>query len=59
MVINECNALGENSPIVFIHDVGAGGLACAIPELVKVCSFYTRKDYILNKLLGCWVRRRD
>ena len=25
----------ENNPILFIHDVGAGGLSNAIPELVK------------------------
>src|SRR5690606_2844853 len=33
-VIDRCNALGEASPIVFIHDVGAGGLSNALPELV-------------------------
>jgi len=35
MVINACTALGENNPIAFIHDVGAGGLSNALPELVK------------------------
>ena len=35
MVINACVALGENNPIAFIHDVGAGGLSNALPELVK------------------------
>ena len=25
----------KNNPILFIHDVGAGGLSNAIPELVK------------------------
>jgi hypothetical protein len=35
MVINACMALGENNPIAFIHDVGAGGLSNALPELVK------------------------
>nr|WP_298250674.1 phosphoribosylformylglycinamidine synthase [uncultured Halomonas sp.] len=34
-VIDRCWALGENSPIRFIHDVGAGGLSNALPELVK------------------------
>lgn len=34
-VINACSALGEESPILFIHDVGAGGLSNALPELVK------------------------
>lgn len=35
MVINACVALGGNNPIAFIHDVGAGGLSNALPELVK------------------------
>jgi len=34
-VINACTALGHNNPIKFIHDVGAGGLSNALPELVK------------------------
>ncbi|QJQ95096.1 MULTISPECIES: phosphoribosylformylglycinamidine synthase [Halomonadaceae] len=34
-VIDRCWALGENNPIRFIHDVGAGGLSNALPELVK------------------------
>jgi phosphoribosylformylglycinamidine synthase len=33
-VIDACIALGEDNPIVSIHDVGAGGLANALPELV-------------------------
>jgi phosphoribosylformylglycinamidine synthase len=33
-VIDRCNALGSDSPIVSIHDVGAGGLSNALPELV-------------------------
>lgn len=39
MVINSCIALGEQSPIAFIHDVGAGGLSNALPELVKDSGF--------------------
>ena len=39
MVINACIALGENNPIAFIHDVGAGGLCNALPELVKDAGF--------------------
>jgi len=35
MVINACTALGESNPIAMIHDVGAGGLSNALPELVK------------------------
>lgn len=33
-VINRCVALGTQNPIVSIHDVGAGGLSNAMPELV-------------------------
>ena len=32
-VIDRCWALGERNPIVSIHDVGAGGLSNALPEL--------------------------
>jgi phosphoribosylformylglycinamidine synthase len=34
-VIDRCWALGESNPIVSIHDVGAGGLSNALPELVN------------------------
>ena len=34
-VINHCWAQGERNPILFIHDVGAGGLSNAFPELVN------------------------
>jgi phosphoribosylformylglycinamidine synthase len=33
-VIDRCWAMGDASPIVSIHDVGAGGLSNALPELV-------------------------
>jgi phosphoribosylformylglycinamidine synthase len=33
-VIDRCWALGEENPILSIHDVGAGGLSNALPELV-------------------------
>ena len=33
-VIDRCVALGEANPILAIHDVGAGGLANAVPELL-------------------------
>lgn len=33
-VIDACCAFGEDSPVVAIHDVGAGGLSNAIPELL-------------------------
>ncbi|MGC4084184.1 MAG: phosphoribosylformylglycinamidine synthase [Vicinamibacterales bacterium] len=34
-VIDRCWQLGDRNPIRFIHDVGAGGLSNALPELVK------------------------
>lgn len=34
-VIDRCWQLGDNNPIKFIHDVGAGGLSNAFPELVN------------------------
>lgn len=33
-VIDQCWQLGDENPISFIHDVGAGGLSNALPELV-------------------------
>ncbi len=33
-VINACWALGSKNPILSIHDVGAGGLSNALPELI-------------------------
>ncbi|GME36677.1 Phosphoribosylformylglycinamidine synthase [Neofusicoccum parvum] len=33
-VINTCTSLGDQNPVKFIHDVGAGGLSNALPELV-------------------------
>ena len=34
-VIDACWQQGDNNPILFIHDVGAGGLSNAMPELVS------------------------
>ncbi|QYM77912.1 phosphoribosylformylglycinamidine synthase [Horticoccus luteus] len=34
-VIDRCWALGPDNPIAFIHDVGAGGVSNALPELVN------------------------
>lgn len=34
-VIDRCWQMGDDNPIAFIHDVGAGGLSNALPELVK------------------------
>ncbi|KAI5862774.1 phosphoribosylformylglycinamidin [Durotheca rogersii] len=39
MVINACVSLGDLNPIAMIHDVGAGGLSNALPELVKDAGF--------------------
>jgi phosphoribosylformylglycinamidine synthase len=36
-VINHCNALGSESPIISIHDIGAGGLSNAVPEIIHDC----------------------
>ena len=46
-VINHCWQLGEKNPILAIHDVGAGGISNAFPELVdgaeKGATFDLRK----------------
>lgn len=34
-VIDHCWSLGEDNPIYSIHDVGAGGLSNALPELIN------------------------
>ncbi|MCC2625914.1 MAG: phosphoribosylformylglycinamidine synthase [Burkholderiales bacterium] len=34
-VIDSCVALGVHNPIMSIHDVGAGGLSNAVPELIN------------------------
>ncbi|WP_016957635.1 phosphoribosylformylglycinamidine synthase [Catenovulum agarivorans] len=34
-VIDKCWQMGDDNPIAFIHDVGAGGLSNAMPELVN------------------------
>jgi len=36
-VINHCNALGDDTPVVSIHDIGAGGLSNAVPEIIHDC----------------------
>ena len=33
-VIDRCWALGDDNPIMLIHDVGAGGLSNALPEVI-------------------------
>ncbi|CAG8596607.1 12818_t:CDS:2, partial [Dentiscutata erythropus] len=46
-VIDACTALGDANPIQSIHDVGAGGLSNALPEIVH------------DSDLGCFIRLRD
>jgi phosphoribosylformylglycinamidine synthase len=38
-VIDRCWAMGAHNPISFIHDVGAGGISNALPELVNDAGF--------------------
>ncbi len=52
-VINHCNALGDNTPIISIHDIGAGGLSNAVPEIIHDChrggEFELRKVHSADK----------
>ncbi|MEX1993696.1 MAG: phosphoribosylformylglycinamidine synthase [Steroidobacteraceae bacterium] len=43
-VIDACWAMGEGNPILLIHDVGAGGLSNAVPEVVAAGSGGGRVD---------------
>ena len=43
-VIDRCWALGEANPVLSIHDVGAGGLSNALPELVHAAGCGARVD---------------
>ena len=43
-VIDACTALGDDNPILLIHDVGAGGLSNALPELVREAGVGGRFD---------------
>ncbi len=58
-VINSCWQLGEKNPILSIHDVGAGGLSNAFPELVdgadKGARFELRKVQLEER---CWRSHR-
>ena len=49
-VINHCSALGDKTPIVSIHDVGAGGLSNAVPEIIHDCDRGGRFE--LRKILN-------
>ncbi|WP_256838575.1 phosphoribosylformylglycinamidine synthase [Ornithinimicrobium faecis] len=43
-VINHCWSLGTDNPVLAIHDVGAGGLSNAFPELVDDAGLGARFD---------------
>lgn len=43
-VIDACTAMGPDNPVLLIHDVGAGGLSNALPELVKDANMGGRID---------------
>ena len=49
-VINQCWAQGEKNPILAIHDVGAGGLSNAFPELTNDAGRGARFDLRAIKL---------
>ncbi|MBG6076189.1 phosphoribosylformylglycinamidine synthase [Polaromonas sp. CG_9.11] len=49
-VINQCAQLGLENPILAIHDVGAGGLSNAFPELVNDAGRGARFDLRAVKL---------
>ncbi|MDB5744154.1 MAG: phosphoribosylformylglycinamidine synthase [Polaromonas sp.] len=49
-VINQCAQLGSDNPILAIHDVGAGGLSNAFPELVNDAGRGARFDLRAVKL---------
>ena len=43
-VIDTCWAMAEKNPISFIHDVGAGGLSNAIPEIANDAGYGAKID---------------
>ena len=43
-VVNHCWGLGDDNPVLAIHDVGAGGLSNAFPELVDGAGLGARFD---------------
>ena len=49
-VIDRCVALGKDNPIVAIHDVGAGGLSNAFPELVHGAGATTGARFELREV---------
>jgi phosphoribosylformylglycinamidine synthase len=53
-VINQCWQLKEANPILAIHDVGAGGLSNAFPELVNDAGRGARFDLSAVQLEEAW-----
>jgi phosphoribosylformylglycinamidine synthase len=51
-VIDACIALGDDNPILSIHDVGAGGLSNACPELVEKTGGHFELRKVLNEEPG-------
>ena len=49
-VIDRCWQLADKNPIVSIHDVGAGGLSNAVPEIVNDCGM--GGNFELRKVLN-------
>ncbi len=49
-VIDACWAQGDDNPIASIHDVGAGGISNAVPEIVNDCD--RGADLKLDKVLS-------
>ena len=43
-VIDACTAMAADNPVLLIHDVGAGGLSNALPELVSDANMGARID---------------
>ena len=41
-VIDTCWRMGSDNPIISLHDVGAGGISNALPELVADCNMGAR-----------------
>jgi phosphoribosylformylglycinamidine synthase len=56
-VINHCWAQGDKNPVLFIHDVGAGGLSNAFPELVNDAGRGARFDLRAVPLEESWPSR--
>ena len=49
-VIDRCWQMGADNPIVSIHDVGAGGLSNAVPEIINDCNMGGRFEL---RMIAC------